>query len=40
MNNQVKESRMLRRATTSVIAAAALAGVAAAPANALIFGTN
>jgi len=40
MNNQVKESRMLRRVTTSVIAAAALIGVAAAPANALIFGTN
>ncbi|MFD5868397.1 trypsin-like serine protease [Corynebacterium sp. NPDC060344] len=31
---------MLRRATTSVIAAAALIGVAAAPANALVFGTN
>ena len=31
---------MLRRVTTSVIAAAALIGVAAAPANALIFGTN
>ena len=31
---------MLRRATTSVIAAAALVGVAAAPASALIFGTN
>ena len=31
---------MLRRVTTSVIAAAALVGAAAAPANALIFGTN
>ncbi|WP_295625142.1 trypsin-like serine protease [uncultured Corynebacterium sp.] len=31
---------MLRRLTTSVIAAAALVGVAVAPANALIFGTN
>lgn len=31
---------MLRRVTTSVIAAAALVGVAAAPANALVFGDN
>lgn len=31
---------MLRRLTTSVIAAAALIGVAVAPANALVFGTN
>ena len=38
MNNQVKESRMLRRVTTSVIAAAALVGVAAAPATALVGG--